>query len=302
MPTILIVDDDAVDRELAERCLQSISNVEVRFAEDGGQALQAVDRESLDLVLTDLRMPGMTGIELVETLRARFPQLPVILMTSQGSESIAVRALQAGASSYVPKRDMKEILAETVSQMLEIVEARTFRQRVLGHLHSSEDRFELINDTSLIFALVGYVQDNLELLGFGDDAVRSQVGIALSEALSNAIVHGNLEVDSALRQSDKDAYLRLLDERSSSEPWRSRRVFFTAREGRERVEYVIEDEGPGFDPSGLPDPTSPENMLEISGRGVWLIRNFMDEVEFNEKGNRLTMIKRASSAQSDPAE
>ena len=75
-----------IDRELAERCLQSISNVEVRFAEDGGQALQAVDLESLDLVLTDLRMPGMTGIELVETLRARFPQLPVILMTSQGSE------------------------------------------------------------------------------------------------------------------------------------------------------------------------------------------------------------------------
>lgn len=302
MPTILIVDDDAVDRELAERCLQAIANVQVRAAEDGDQALEIVDREAPDLVLTDLRMPGMTGIELVEILRERFPMMPVILMTSQGSESIAVRALQAGASSYVPKREMKEILAETVRQMLEIAEARTFRRRVLGHLNSSEDRFELVNDPSLIYALVGYVQDNLELLSFGDEPARSQVGIALAEALSNAIVHGNLEIDSALRQSDRDAYHRQIEERCDREPWNRRRVRFIARESRERVEYVVEDEGPGFDSASLPDPTSADNMLETSGRGVWLIRTFMDEVEYNEKGNRLTMVKRAGRAAPDSAE
>ncbi len=296
MPTILVVDDDAVDRELAERCLQSLAHVDVRLVEGGEQALKAIDDAVPDLVLTDLRMPGMTGMELVENLHERFPLMPVILMTSRGSEKVAVQALQAGASSYVPKRDMEEILAETVRQMLDLGEARRSRQQVMGYLSSSEDHFELVNDAALIYPLVGYLQDNLELLGFADETTRSHIGIALSEALSNAMIHGNLEVDSGLRQADRDAYHRLLEERSSQQPWASRRVTLIARESATRVEYIIEDEGGGFDPTTLPDPTSPENMLQLSGRGVWLIRNFMDRVEFNEKGNRLIMVKSAPAA------
>ena len=58
---------------------------------------------------------------------------------------------------------------------------------------------------------------------------------------------------------------------------------------------MIRDEGPGFDPDGLPDPTDPENLTKASGRGVLLIRTFMDEVRFNDTGNEITMIKRCST-------
>ena len=57
---------------------------------------------------------------------------------------------------------------------------------------------------------------------------------------------------------------------------------------------MIRDEGPGFDPHTLPDPTDAENLLKPSGRGVMLIRTFMDMVGFNESGNEITMIKRQS--------
>ena len=56
--------------------------------------------------------------------------------------------------------------------------------------------------------------------------------------------------------------------------------------------FVVRDEGPGFDPNSLPDPTDPENLLKPSGRGIMLIRTFMDAVSFNEKGNEVTMVKR----------
>jgi len=58
------------------------------------------------------------------------------------------------------------------------------------------------------------------------------------------------------------------------------------------VSYSILDEGPGFDWSLVPDPRNPENLLKPSGRGLMLIRTFMDEVTFNESGNEIAMTKR----------
>jgi anti-sigma regulatory factor (Ser/Thr protein kinase) len=54
----------------------------------------------------------------------------------------------------------------------------------------------------------------------------------------------------------------------------------------------IRDQGPGFDPKSLPDPTDPENIGKISGRGLLLIRTFMDDVRFNDTGNEITLVKR----------
>jgi anti-sigma regulatory factor (Ser/Thr protein kinase) len=56
--------------------------------------------------------------------------------------------------------------------------------------------------------------------------------------------------------------------------------------------FAIRDEGQGFDPASLPDPTDPANLERISGRGLLLIQTFMDKVEHNESGNQITMTKR----------
>ena len=64
-----------------------------------------------------------------------------------------------------------------------------------------------------------------------------------------------------------------------------------AHESSGDLEYVVKDEGPGFDPTILPDPTNAENLLNVSGRGITLMRTFMDEVTFNDRGNEVTMRK-----------
>ncbi len=60
---------------------------------------------------------------------------------------------------------------------------------------------------------------------------------------------------------------------------------------RDSATFVIRDEGNGFDPATLPDPTDPANLGKVSGRGLLLIQTFMDRVEHNAKGNQITMIK-----------
>jgi anti-sigma regulatory factor (Ser/Thr protein kinase) len=108
----------------------------------------------------------------------------------------------------------------------------------------------------------------------------------------NAIHHGNLEISSSLRESDERTYYNLAEERRHQEPYVDRRVHVFAKETNREAMYVIRDEGPGFDPRTLPDPTDPTNIEKVSGRGILLIRTFMDEVNHNKTGNEITMIKR----------
>ena len=72
----------------------------------------------------------------------------------------------------------------------------------------------------------------------------------------------------------------------------------TAEVSNKEARFTIEDEGEGFDVNAIPDPLDPENLFKASGRGVLFIYNIMDEVKYNERGNRLTMVKR-SEAPSD---
>jgi serine/threonine-protein kinase RsbW len=69
-------------------------------------------------------------------------------------------------------------------------------------------------------------------------------------------------------------------------------VRITAELSAKEARFTVEDEGEGFNVEDIPDPRNPENLFKASGRGVLLIYNIMDEVEYNERGNRLTMVKR----------
>jgi DNA-binding NarL/FixJ family response regulator len=291
MTKILVVDDEPLDRELVRRSLQQLPGLEFIEAQDGEEGLALVAGHAPDLVLTDLRMPRLDGLELVRRLREEHPEAISILLTSQGSEKIAVDALRAGAMSYVPKSEARAALAETVSEALDLVAARRARGRLLHYLTSSETRFVLENDPALIAPLASHFQESLERLGCGDASLRTQVRVALGEALANSMIHGNLEVSSALRQQGQAAYREEIERRRATSPYAERRLRFAARQSRDGIEYTIEDEGPGFDPSRLPDPTEPENLLKLSGRGVLLIRTFMDQVAYENGGSRVVLRK-----------
>jgi anti-sigma regulatory factor (Ser/Thr protein kinase) len=119
-----------------------------------------------------------------------------------------------------------------------------------------------------------------------------RVGVALHEALLNAIQHGNLEVGTELRQDgDEKQFHDLLEARRGQSPYCERRVRVSAALSPTASVYTISDEGRGFDPSELPDPTDPANLERIGGRGLMLIRTFMDKVEHNARGNQITMTK-----------
>jgi CheY-like chemotaxis protein/anti-sigma regulatory factor (Ser/Thr protein kinase) len=291
MVKALVVDDSKVDRLMVGGLLEKDGEIEVFYASDGKEALAKIEESLPDRVITDLVMPELDGLELVGEIRKRFPLVPVILCTSKGSEQTAVEALQRGASSYVPKRLLASDLRETVDQVLSSSAQQRCRSEVMESMVRCDTTFEIKNDRRLFSPLISYLQECLANLGALDEAERTRIGVALEEALVNAAEHGNLELDSALRSSDRRAYVELADQRRACEPYCDRRVYVEAHLSRSEARFVVRDEGSGFDPGTLPDPRDPENLLKVSGRGVLIMRTFMDDVRFNPDGNEVTLIK-----------
>ena len=186
MTNILIVDDSAIDRRVVGELLSRHPSVEVQYevdgaevventpftelaaggphfqidyAEDGRQALAKLAHRPVDLVITDLLMPEINGLQLVAAVREKYPRIPVILMTSQGSEEIAVQALQQGAASYVPKRLLLRYLWETIAKVLKAAVESHGEARLIQCMLRTESIFHLENDPALFEPLVRYLQE-----------------------------------------------------------------------------------------------------------------------------------------------
>ncbi len=292
MSNVLVVEDSAVDRRFIRGILARNADWAVDFAEDGQQALDLIAKRLPDIVVTDLVMPGMDGLELVTRLRSEFPGVPVILMTSRGNDETAVRALRSGASTYVPKRLLETDLADSVRSVLAVSGEQQQHARLFRCMRNAECNFVLENDAALFPPLIGYLQETVTQTGLADEADRVRIGIALEESLSNAFYHGNLELDSGLRESDPQTFESLVQSRCGQSPYRDRRINLRAAISRSEAVFVISDDGPGFNLASLPDPTDPANLERITGRGVLLMRSFMDEVRYNDRGNEVTLMKK----------
>lgn len=294
--TLLIVDDSAFEYQMISGLLRPIEGLRLVFAGDGVEALAALERERPDLVLTDLVMPDMDGLELVQHVRERFPTIPIILMTAYGSEDAAIRALRAGAANYIPKRDLARDLLETIRGILRITDVDRRRRRLMRCLECRETLFRLDNDPNLIVSLMELVQEELDGMGLLDRMGRIRVSIALQEALTNALYHGNLEISSDLRQDDERCFYKEAEARRRREPYRSRHIRVRIHIDRRAATFVINDEGPGFETSCLDRPIDAGDLTRVGGRGLLLIRTFMDRVAFDQGGRSITMVKQFRGA------
>ena len=297
MPKVLVVDDSPVDRRLVKGLLEKDSSLTVECFEDGAAALQGMGESLPELILTDMQMPDMNGLELVVTTRLQYPDVPIVLMTAHGSESLAVEALEQGAASYVPKSRLSDKLLDTVDEVLTCTRAEKKNEKLISCLKRATFAYELDNDFALVDPLVETVQEviaGMGLLGFNE---RVRLGVAFKEAILNAMVRGNLELGreqmpDVRERVPEDGADNILVQRQADPKFADRKVRVDVTVDRGEVTFVIGDDGPGFDVSTIPASDSTHTLEPDQGRGLWLISTFMDEVRFNEQGNEVTMIKK----------
>ena len=296
MPTLLVVDDVATDRMriagLAARWMEST----VLQASDGKTALQMIEQYQPDIVLTDMHMPEMSGLELVQQIRDQYPHIPVILMTADGSEDIAAMALQQGAASYVPKRNLAQNLERTLQQVHVTARDAQIQPDIMHQIQSTRTELRLYSDRGLIRSTVGLLVNFLRCMPLGDEIQRLRTGIAIEEALLNAYYHGNFDVGSS-EDATPQSYDAIVAKRAAEREYGLRRIHVLTDITRERAIFVIRDEGKGFDPT--PFLSGRVKPLDDRHRGIHLMATIMDEVTFNATGNEVTMTRRAITGMED---
>lgn len=219
------------------------------------KSLARSDFDSFDLIISERNEESVN-----ERSNGGASHAPdAIEQTPRGVEVFRVHAANFTRKPY-DKRELREIVERVLGYKLRFAADARSPERI---------EFELPSDLSLMNGVLHYLQERVAAHGLIQPE-QSNLFIALDEAFVNAVKHGNKE--------DASKLVRIAAELSAKE-----------------ARFIIEDEGEGFDPKSIPDPLDPANMFKTSGRGVLLIYNIMDEVAYNERGNRVTMIKRADA-------
>ncbi|MEK6560798.1 MAG: SpoIIE family protein phosphatase [Nitrospirota bacterium] len=146
-----------------------------------------------------------------------------------------------------------------------------------------------IDTDHVIKLLINPLHDKL----CNDIRVIKKIQVAIHEALTNAINHGNLEIDSGWMyiNGDDTMYELIKKERLNNPVYGNRKVTTRYQISDDRIIYHIKDDGSGFNHKNIEDPREPDNLEKFSGRGIALIKMYMDEVSFNDKGNEIRMVK-----------
>ena len=271
---ILIVDSNEELRTLLASVLGELGH-EVVATGDRQTALAREDLEDFDLIISDLTEDSGSGggIEIIGELKRKRLMVPVVVSSEETQQNGVIKAFKLGAANFVRKpyerEELRTIVDKTLGYKLRFVDDL----KVLPYVRERVE-FELPSDLSLMNGVLHYLIERVAGLGIIQPE-RSNLFIALDEAFVNAVKHGN--------KNDPTKLVRITADLSTNE-----------------ARFQIEDEGEGFDPSSIPDPLDPANLFKASGRGVLLIYNIMDEVKSNERGNRLTMVKRPEGSLETP--
>ncbi|HEV3193399.1 MAG TPA: response regulator, partial [Polyangiaceae bacterium] len=132
--SVLVVDDEAAVAKALQRVLQA-AGYDVTVASDGGTAVDKIMHQSFDVVLSDIQMPGMTGVDLLGIVRAYDFDVPVILMTGTPTLETAIEAIRLGALQYLPKPISNDTLVKAVaraSQLHRMAQMKRDALKLLG--------------------------------------------------------------------------------------------------------------------------------------------------------------------------
>jgi len=272
--SLLIVDDDPAVHELIAAAISG-RQWQIDRAYDGLQGLACVEQRPYDVVLADIHMPGMDGLELLRRVREIRPEAKVVVMTADSTPEHIVAAIRDQAFCYFSKPFSPIAVADIIAQAV---------------------------DTS-------HWQDDIEVLSASPEWISLRLRSKMETANRLAQFMHEMEVDSPPHERDniaaafRELLMNAIEHGGKSDP--EKRVQVTYVRTSHAIIYLIQDPGEGFSFDAVAHaaianpPDDPTRHLEVraekgvrpGGFGILLTRNLVDELIYNEKGNEVLFIK-----------
>jgi len=288
---VLIVEDDLASLSFLEMILKK-EGFDYRTAENGADGFEVFKEYLPDIVLTDVNMDLMTGLELLEKVKKEKPDTIVILLTAYTSEENVMVAMKYGANNYFKKPVLKNTFLSVLRKYANIVQTQNYDKEISSFQTRHNFNMQFPSSIDIIPSIVNFLLK--ETNGILSQEKQLDVRLGLSELLLNAVEHGNLEItfdekDHAIQNDTlQDLYL----ERLSNPALSQRKVDVSYTMNMDSCEWVITDQGSGFDAKALPDPVAEDGLLRMHGRGIFICKFQFDTMEYIGCGNQVKVSKK----------
>ncbi len=303
--TILIVDDEQIIRNVLKRKLEQTTSYQVFTADDGTTGLEVFRNERIDLVISDLLMTQMNGIELLRNLKQIEPSIPVIIITGYGTLDDAIAAIHLGAEDFIKKPfDINEVI-ETIEKTFRKQAEESDQREIIKFISYEDIKLEIPTSFDYLNVCINYIFSHLRARWLVSDEDLHDVKVSLYEALMNAFEHGNLEITGDEKakylEVSQHAWKDFLVQRIADPRFKDRSIFVKLTISEEEMVVEVRDQGPGFDYRSRTGDIDPEELFRSSGRGLLLIQSLMDELTFGDDGREIRMVKQRIFGASHPA-
>jgi CheY-like chemotaxis protein/anti-sigma regulatory factor (Ser/Thr protein kinase) len=260
---VLVVDDEKDVRDTLSEMIQSL-DYPVLVAEDGMKALDRIRTEKVDLIITDLSMPKMNGLEVIAHSKRIKPNIPIAVISAYGNVENTTYALTSGAFSFIAKPFKMSQVKDLIRKGKQLRELSLGTHELMEWVQSRTE-MAFPSQPNLFPPAIFFAVKECQWRGIEDESRLENVAICLEELLSNAFIHGN--------RKDKDKRIRVT-------------MGFDAEE----FTLSISDEGDGFDGEDYLKKIREDQASIPEKRGLFIVDLLMDELRFNEKGNEVTAV------------
>lgn len=291
---LLFVDDEPSIRELFS--LTFGNDYQLLIAKDGLEALELIQNNPVDLIITDVSLPRLNGVDFIKQLRSKGNYTPFIIITGDSNIQLAIETFRMGAIDFFLKpfrmSNLKSVIERFESMHInkdELIQSKDFIQKNELGEYELQPKIRRVNYyVNMLIEKFSAYPNILE-----DDKLALKV--SLFELISNAIEHGtagiNYEEKKNLLEKNEN-YFQIIEEKCNQV---NKKIYIRTDYNSERIQITIRDEGDGFDPSSIPDPIQKPTANLYSGRGLFLTKLNIDSIQFNEKGNEVTIVRRLKS-------
>jgi YesN/AraC family two-component response regulator len=287
---ILIVEDDFGSREFLLNLIK-LEGYEVRQAVNGEEGLKMYYEYRPNLIISDIQMPKMDGLEMLSRLRNDKQDVIFIITTAFGSEDYAIEALRLGANNYLKKPIDRKSLVGLIKKYQAVIESHLLAQKAEGKIIEKNLKIEFDTNFEHVQVIVSQLISEISLKF--NDSEKTNIELGLDELIANSIEHGNLEIsfEEKVQASDSNSLVQLYAKRMQDPKIANRKIMVEFNQQLNYCEWLITDEGKGFDWRAIPDPTQGAQLMELNGRGIFITNFLFDELEYMGRGNMVRIKK-----------
>lgn len=292
---ILVVDDSINILSSLGKILE-INGYQVDTAPNGSDALRKLQKVNYDLVICDIEMPGITGLDFLKKVRQSYGGLvDVILMTGYMDQEYFIKAIRLGAADFIQKPIDGNLIIRSIDETLKKKREQNNLSEFYRHLDATCMKITINPRHFAKYSISKVFSEALQIYYKVPPDLLNEILICIDEMVYNAFIHGTLNLTPAERTLDSISFHDIVFEKLSNPMTAQKRIYFTFHLNAVNnvLEMEVEDEGMGFDyESWLAsmDRDMGGSLLEY-GRGISLLYHLSDKLEFSKQGRCLKISK-----------